>query len=250
MMVQVRAVLFDFDFTLGDSSRGIIDCVNHALFAVGRPPAHPDDIRRRIGLTLPEILRLLAPSCGPDDQDCFIAAFHRRADEVMAGSTAIYDAAIPCIRRLRAADVRTGIVSTKYRYRIESILRDNRLLDMFDIIVGLEDVPDHKPHPAGLLLALRRMEVSPGTALYVGDHEVDVQAAHGAGVRFLGVLTGMATAEVFRRWGCDCVPDISHLEAWLDQHAPPHVAPSHAGHCARPPSSATSSVRPCPHEGQ
>jgi phosphoglycolate phosphatase-like HAD superfamily hydrolase len=30
-----RAVLFDFDFTLADSSRGIIECVEHALAHLG-----------------------------------------------------------------------------------------------------------------------------------------------------------------------------------------------------------------------
>ncbi len=47
-----RAVLFDFDYTLGDSSEGIVLCVNRALESLGRPPAPPEAIRPTIGLSL------------------------------------------------------------------------------------------------------------------------------------------------------------------------------------------------------
>ena len=55
----MRAVLFDFDFTLADSSPGVIECFAHGFARVGLPPADPEAVRRTIGLTLPEALRRL-----------------------------------------------------------------------------------------------------------------------------------------------------------------------------------------------
>ncbi len=55
-----------------------------------------------------------------------------------------------------------------------------------------------KPDPAFFDNFLRwtsRQKVFPGQCLYVGDHYHDAMAALGAGMRFVGVLTGVATEE-------------------------------------------------------
>ena len=38
-MQNIKAVLFDFDYTLGDSSSGIVISVNYALNKLAYPPA-------------------------------------------------------------------------------------------------------------------------------------------------------------------------------------------------------------------
>jgi phosphoglycolate phosphatase len=55
-MAGYEAVIFDFDFTLVDSFRGIVGCANHALKTMGLPPATPDEIRKTVGYSLPESL--------------------------------------------------------------------------------------------------------------------------------------------------------------------------------------------------
>jgi phosphoglycolate phosphatase len=225
-MAQIRAcaaVLFDFDFTLADSSAGIVDCVNHALVTIGRGAAPAEAIRRCIGLTLPEVLRSFHGVCDADEVARFVGAFQCRADVVMESSTTLYPRAIECVGRLRAAGIRTGIVSTKYRWRIESILAQRSAAGLFDIIVGLEDVREPKPDPEGLRLAMRQLDVAPADSLYLGDHHVDVEAARRARVPFLGVLTGMTTAAEFRQLGVNCVADLSELDR-----------PSSAGRSAAP----------------
>ena len=57
--VIVRAVLFDFDFTLGDSAEAIVHCSRAAFADMGLEPAAPPAIRRTIGLTLQESFRVL-----------------------------------------------------------------------------------------------------------------------------------------------------------------------------------------------
>ncbi len=59
-VAAARAVFFDFDFTLADSSEGIVVCMNHALARLGLPPASADAIRRTIGLDLHTALANLA----------------------------------------------------------------------------------------------------------------------------------------------------------------------------------------------
>jgi phosphoglycolate phosphatase len=57
-------------------------------------------------------------------------------------------------------------------------------------------LPERKPHPAPLLHALRALGASPGDAVYVGDSEVDLEAAANAGLPFLCVGWGRAAGRV------------------------------------------------------
>ena len=40
MTPSFKAVIFDFDYTLADSSEGVVECVNYALRGVGLPEAN------------------------------------------------------------------------------------------------------------------------------------------------------------------------------------------------------------------
>jgi HAD superfamily hydrolase (TIGR01549 family) len=83
---------------------------------------------------------------------------------------------------LRSRGVRLGVLSD---YPAEAKLRALDLADQFHAVVSAQDpaVNCFKPHPRGLLEALRRLGVAPTDALYVGDrHDVDAATAHAAGV--------------------------------------------------------------------
>jgi len=54
------------------------------------------------------------------------------------------------------------------------------LTGLFDVIVGLEHVTNHKPHPEPVLKALAAFPY--GQAVMVGDMEVDLVAGRDAGI--------------------------------------------------------------------
>ena len=204
MAGRTEAVLFDFDYTLVDSSEGCIDASNSALAALGLPQAEPDRIRRTIGLSLAESFRALT---GLDDEalaEAYFRHFVARADRVMADKTVLLPGVARAVAVLRARGLRLGIVSTKFRYRIEAILGRDGLLEPFATIVGGEDVSHPKPHPEGLGLALARLELAAEHALYVGDSAVDAEAARRAGVPFAAVLSGTTPRAACRVRGQRC----------------------------------------------
>ena len=188
--MTLRAVLFDFDFTLGDSADAIVDCSRAALSAMGIEPAAPASIRRTIGLSLQESFHVLTGEATPERAEAYRRGYVARADEVMNGMTSMYPHLAAVLSAMRARRLATGIVSTKYRYRIEAILEGAGLAGAVDVIVGGDDVEHTKPHPAGLQRALAGLRVDAPHAVYVGDHPVDGYAAERAGVRFVRVLSG------------------------------------------------------------
>jgi hypothetical protein len=58
----------------------------------------------------------------------------------MAELVGLYPGAADTIRHLRGRGLRTAIVSTKFRYRIEDILNRAESSGLVDVIVGGEDV--------------------------------------------------------------------------------------------------------------
>ena len=192
-----RAILFDFDLTLADSTRAIVECFNHAFRELDLPCPAPDAIRRTIGYPLPKAFASLCADTSPHAAESFVKHFIARADQVMNEMTTMLPFATETARALRTRGIRTAIVSTKFRYRILEILALRGSSDAFDVVLGGEDVREHKPHPEGLQLALTRLNLEPGHAWYVGDHPVDAQAALGAGMTFVAMLTGVAKREDF-----------------------------------------------------
>jgi len=186
----VRAVIFDFDFTLGDSADAIVHCSRAAFGEMALRPAAPAAIRRTIGLTLQESFRVLTGETGPARAEEYRRRYVAHADEVMTGMTTVYPPAAAVLAAIRSRGLASAIVSTKYRYRIESILASAGLTGAVDLIVGGEDVARHKPHPEGLQRALAGLGVEGPAAVYVGDHPVDGHAARDAGVRYIRVLSG------------------------------------------------------------
>ena len=196
-VADARAVFFDFDFTLADSSSGVVVCMNHALARLGLPPAPEDAIRRTIGLDLITVLGVLAGEEWKPRGEEFLGHFTRKADEVMVASTVFLPGAARVLRTLHGAGYRLGVVSTKYRRRVEEALERDGLLGFVDVVVGSDDVPRPKPAPDGLLRAAGALGIATGDCVFVGDSEVDAKAARDAGMGFVAVLTGTTPAEKF-----------------------------------------------------
>jgi len=218
MTQQLQAVIFDFDYTLADSSRGVVECINYALENLGLPAVSAEQACRTIGLSLPATFLTLAGQeyCALSDE--FVRLFIRRADQVMANRTFLFEPVSQTIEVLKKNGLKLGIVSTKYRYRIETILMREGLSDSFNIIIGGEDVAHHKPDPAGLQTALVRLGCTPAAALYIGDSLTDAQTAQRAEVHFVAVLSGTTTKDAFNGYpvykfleGVSELPDLLEL---------------------------------------
>ena len=209
--VSLKTIIFDFDFTLADSSIPIVECVNYGLRGLGLPEASSDEIRRTIGLHLSEALVVLAGEGQQPNADKFLALFGERADQIMADNTVIFQEVPEALNNLKNRGYTMGIVSTKYRYRIEDILGRAGLLRYFDNIVGGEDVDRHKPAPDSLLLAMENLNVSRQEVIYVGDSITDAKTAEAAEVEFVAVLSGTTTPKEF-----DAFPNMTVL-AGVDQ---------------------------------
>ncbi|HHY97097.1 MAG TPA: HAD-IA family hydrolase, partial [Acholeplasma sp.] len=80
-----------------------------------------------------------------------------------------------------------GVVSSKRSDFVKLGLNQNELLEYFDVIIGMEEVNQHKPHPEPILTAIDALGISKNNTTYIGDHPNDILAAKNAGVESIGV---------------------------------------------------------------
>jgi phosphoglycolate phosphatase len=195
--MKYLAAIFDFDYTLGDSTDGIITCVNDALARMNVPASPADEIRKTIGLTLPEMFMRLTGVQDAGQGTQFFRLFMEKADEVMTGSTELFPDTVPLLSWLKQNGVKTGIVTTKFHYRITAVLEKFGVQELVDVIVGYEDVQNPKPHPEALLLAVKTLGVPKDKVIYVGDSLVDAKITQNAQIDFIAVTSGTTKAEQF-----------------------------------------------------
>jgi phosphoglycolate phosphatase len=210
------AIVFDFDLTLADSLPGFVQSHGHAATQLNLPVPPPEAIGRLIGTPLPIAVRQLYHFDSDAAADSYIRLYQAHADRVMAGLTTVLPGVSDSIDALYGAGIALGVLSQKLRYRIEDVLRRESLLDRFGVVFGGEDLPDFKPDPRGLLLAIDRLGATPATGLYVGDTLIDAEAAKRAGVPFIAVLTGFTTRAEFAPYTPTAILDsVASLPAHL-----------------------------------
>lgn len=198
--MKYTTYLFDFDYTLADSSRGIVTCFQTVLRRHGYTEVTDEAIKRTIGKTLEDSFSILTGITDAGQLALLRKEYAAEADVHMNGNTYLFEDALPTLKTLKSRGARLGIVSTKYRYRIQSFLKGKAPDDLLDIIVGGEDVSQPKPSPEGVLFAIKQLGVERGETVYIGDSTVDAETGQAAGVAFIGVTNGVTTAEELARY--------------------------------------------------
>ncbi len=203
--------LFDFDYTLADSEKGIVKCFELLLAQEGYPINPKDEIKRTIGMPMVDALAVLT---GETDKDLLWELREKYtvfADKYMTENTVVYAETIPTLRKIKSAGSKVAIISNKTRRRIMQTLNRDNFADAVDFVVGSEDVKHLKPAADGLLAALAHLHVDKDKekVLYIGDNVIDAKTAQNAGVDFAAVLTGNNTASDFS--GLSCVKLMDNL---------------------------------------
>ena len=187
--------LFDFDYTLVDSSEGIVGCFIRTLDELNRPQVPAENITRTIGLPMTEAVGNILGTRDAEEIDDFIDRYKHYANDYMTAGTHFYPSTLSTLTALHDAGKRIAIVSSKTSSRIQEKFDRDGGAELIDFIIGALELRNLKPDPEGILLAMKRFEAKKSETIYIGDNIVDAQAAQNAGVAFAGITTGMTAGE-------------------------------------------------------
>ena len=179
-------IIFDLDGTVVDTVGLIRASFRHASRVVLGHELPDDVLLANVGEPLMTQMQVLDAARAQELYDAYREHNHRVHDEMIAR----YDGIEAALGRLKAAQRRLAIVTSKSAETTAMAFRAVGLREYFDTVVTASDTDAHKPSPEPIVLALERLGATPERAVYVGDAPVDVAAGKAAGVTTVAVLWG------------------------------------------------------------
>jgi len=127
----------------------------------------------------------------------------------------------PLLEGFRARGIRLGVATNDGEVPARAHLEAVGIVDLFDFIAGSDTGHGGKPAPGMCLAFSAATGLAPERVVMVGDSTHDLIAGRAAGMQTVGVLTGLAGADVLAPLADAVLPDIGHLPAWLARAAAP-----------------------------
>ena len=204
--MSCRLFLFDLDGTVADTAPDLVRAANLVRTVRGLDPL-PDSILRPMASR--GAPGLIGTCFGIQKTDPSFPAlrdeFLRNYEAGMTVDSRPFPGILEMLAELRAAGIRTGIVTNKYTHLARKLAAGLDLSSRFDIILGSDaDRCAMKPAPDSLLTAAEALGIAPADALYAGDDPRDVQAAHASGMPCAAVRWGYLASDP-ETWDADIV---------------------------------------------
>ena len=166
-VMRYNTVIFDLDGTLLDTLDDLAAAVNHALGELGFPLRSRDEVRQFVGNGVAKLMERALPA-GANPADA----------------------------------ARALTMSNKFDGAVEPLMEDY-FPGLLDLSAGEDE--DHgvpkKPHPAMVLRVMETLGADPGTTVYVGDSDVDVETAQNAALPCISVTWGFRTRDFLTQHG-------------------------------------------------
>ena len=209
----VDAAIFDLDGTLIDSSEMYFTVTEELLKRLGLPP-----VPRKVLL---EKMREGVGGWGdlfpnePESQKKQLAQeagriYKEIAPRMFQQNLKMIPGATETLKQISARGMKIGLVTlTHLKYLNDKLypLKKAGVADLIESIICIEDVPRVKPAPDSLIECAKRMNVSTAKCVYIGDSDIDIKAGRAAGMKTVGVLTGMDNYETLKKEDPDVIVD-------------------------------------------
>ncbi|MFC4565580.1 HAD-IA family hydrolase [Nocardiopsis mangrovi] len=181
---RVRAVVFDLDGVIVDSF-DVMRAAFTAAYAevVGPGPAPFAEYNRHLGRYFPDIMRTMGLPL--EMEGPFVRESHRLAHRVT-----LYDGVVETVTALRDRGLGLAVATGKSGPRARSLLGGLGVLDLFDHVIGSDEIPRPKPAPDIVEHALALLGERSADAMMVGDSVADLASARAAGVTAVAALWG------------------------------------------------------------
>jgi phosphoglycolate phosphatase len=185
-----KLLIFDWDGTLADSVRQIVDTMQLAIRALKLPPREDAQIAQLIGLGFGDGLRLLYPEHDTGALLRLIAA-HRQRVPVLAHAAPLFPGVDRSLSELSGAGYHLAVATGKSREGLDRSLQVHaRLAPLFRATRCADETAD-KPNPRMLRELLELTGLAAHEALMIGDTEYDMAMARAIGMPALGVACGV-----------------------------------------------------------
>ncbi len=196
-----KAVIFDLDGTLLDTSRDIHKTLNTTLRKFSLPRISLEKTLEYVGNGAKKLVERAIPA-----EKLYL--FGQVAEDYMKrfavcdnSLTTLYEGEEDALKKLKERGVKLAIVTNKPQAATEGVYNKHLARFDFDFVAGQNVNCPLKPDPALAFKAAKAMGVDLRECLFVGDGETDVQTAKNAGMDCVAVLWGYRSKEQLKAAG-------------------------------------------------
>lgn len=179
-MKQYKTLLFDMDGTVIDTDPLLKESF-HILYDKYRNGVYTPE-EKIWYFSGPPIKKTLANEFPDLDLDFIFKVFNKVSESLYPTHTFKYPDSKEVLLELKKAGYQLGIVTNKVKrlaiYALECVGLDN----IFDVVIGYEDVKNPKPDAEGILKAISLFKSNQESTLYIGDNASDILSADNAKV--------------------------------------------------------------------
>ncbi len=182
-----RAILFDFDGVIADTDNQHVAAWQRTLAAMGWQIA--DEVANRATeIDDRAFLAELFAQRGINGASVepWVQRKQALTVQLLRESPRIYPGVVALVRELHGR-ARMAVVSSTWRENITAVLGAAGLADLFDSIVGKEDVTALKPAPEAYELALKKLRLAARSTVAIEDSPTGLASARAAGISAIAV---------------------------------------------------------------
>ena len=188
--MKYQLLVFDWDGTIIDSIELILRSYRHTMeHHRANEPAPPDDMWIA-GLGTPLWAQFGQITEDKEEIERMVQTYRKYNLTHHDALVKPYEGVVEEIRRMKTAGKRLGVVTSKLRDGAMRGLRVSGLDDVFDLVIGCDDVKNSKPHPEPVLKAVAELVAKASETVFVGDSRHDMESGRAARVKTAAVLWG------------------------------------------------------------
>ena len=193
------SVIFDMDGVLVNSMESILEAYNKALKNHGITVSGKD-VKHYNGLSIFDTIDVWKKKYKIEiNIEDFIEEVNKIEAELLKKNHKPNIELIKFIKDLRKNKIALAVGSSSTRSRINRIIKLAKLEKYFSVIVGAEDVKNHKPDPDIFLKAVEKLNSTPEKCVVIEDAPLGIEAAKRANMKSIALLTPYHTKTQFKQ---------------------------------------------------
>ena len=191
-MKEKRVIIFDLDGTLVNAYPAIAESFNYTMKKMGYPKQKAKVIRRSVGWG---DRNLLKPFVRKKDLNTALLIYRKHHKGALLLGSRLFPRTYRVLAYLKNKGYKLAVASNRPTRFAKILIRHLKLDRYLDYVLCADRLKHMKPHPEILNKIMRKFQVKPDRAIFVGDMFIDAQTGKRAKVKTVMLTTGSSRKE-------------------------------------------------------
>ncbi len=215
---MIKAVIFDWDGTLADTKKAVVQSFQKVLREAGCVVSD-EFIERRMGIGTKKTIEEAFRECDMRFDDEMLEKLAREKIKIQVSLTEIVDlfeGAAELLEKLQGR-AKIALATMSGRKVVDKILPEKRIKTYFDVVVSADEIVNPKPDPEVFRVSAKKLGVDPKDCVVVEDSVFGVRAAKAAEMKCIAVPSGAYSGEELEQENPDLmINSLTEKERILD----------------------------------